>query len=193
MEPTIFEPRLKFNPRLKFFKFGLWSFHLTLWKNHEIQAGLGSLRQVIGFNLSSNVQLGLGRTCGSRSYQPTANMDLNERFFKQIFERFYSWMNIFSERTILVNKWFYWTIFSKKPSKIYGKRTIVLRTNKISIFNDWKKGTKWVVHELWSNEIKKTERAQWVTLNVWYTTVLFKPLPQQKLWNYPSSTDGLIQ
>ena len=24
VEPTIFEPRLKFKPRLKFFKFGLW-------------------------------------------------------------------------------------------------------------------------------------------------------------------------
>ena len=29
VEPTIFEPRLKFKPRLKFFKFGLWTRRLS--------------------------------------------------------------------------------------------------------------------------------------------------------------------
>ena len=40
MKPTIFEPRLKFKPRLKFFKFGLRLFNRLIWIKIEIESRL---------------------------------------------------------------------------------------------------------------------------------------------------------
>ena len=67
----------------------------------------------------------------------------NERFLKHNFVKIiiFLWTNnffpqtqktvFFTERTILINKLFYWT------NKVDGKWTIYLRTNEIIFLNDW--------------------------------------------------------
>ena len=98
------------------------------------------------------------------------DFDKNYRFTKRtIFEtqfckNYYFFMNkqffptnsknsFFTERTILINKLFYWT------NKVDGKWTIYLRTNEIIFFEWLRKRKKWVVHERWTNEMKKRWRS----------------------------------
>ena len=66
-------------------------------------------------------------------------------------------LKCFTERTILLNKRFYWTNnFIEKTKEIDGKWTIIMKTNEINFFERLKKKLmKLVDHERWTNELKK--------------------------------------
>ena len=70
-------------------------------------------------------------------------------YLKNKFFRTNCWKpdSFLTERTILMNEIFYWTI--EKANAIYGKWTIILRTNKIKFFERLKKTNKMgsVVHD----------------------------------------------
>ena len=77
---------------------------------------------------------------------------LKEQFFNKLFKK----ERLLTERTILLNEQFYWTI------EIHGKLTFNLRTNEINFFlNDWKK----ITSEKGRSRPMNDEKTKWKTPN----------------------------